>query len=86
MLENFLTKSRTELLEYFVKVIFDYNTAHNKVSLSNKYTTASVSDGPQHYRSHPQRFTYCSQVLGLHCYKNGIHYWEVNYRRTTSAA
>lgn len=81
VLENFLTKSRTELLEYFVKVIFDYNTAHNKVSLSNKYTTASVSDGLQHYRSHPQRFTYCSQVLGLHCYKNGIHYWEVELQK-----
>lgn len=81
MLENFLTMSRTELLEYFVKVVFDYNTAHNKVALADNYTTASVADGLQHYRSHPQRFTYCSQVLGLHCYKKGIHYWEVELQK-----
>ncbi|XP_051014227.1 E3 ubiquitin/ISG15 ligase TRIM25 [Acomys russatus] len=81
ILENFLTKSRAELLEYFVKVIFDYNTAHNKVALTDNYTTASVADVPQHYRSHPQRFTYCSQVLGLHCYKKGIHYWEVELQK-----
>ncbi|XP_052613527.1 E3 ubiquitin/ISG15 ligase TRIM25 [Peromyscus californicus insignis] len=81
VLENFLAKSRAELLEYFVKVVFDYNTAHNKVILSDNYTTASVADGLQHYRSHPQRFTYCSQVLGLHCYKKGIHYWEVELQK-----
>lgn len=81
ILENFLAKSRAELLEYSVKVIFDYNTAHNKVALSDNYTTAFVADGLQQYRSHPQRFTYCSQVLGLHCYKKGIHYWEVELQK-----
>lgn len=81
VLENFLAKSRAELLEYAVKVVFDYNTAHNKVALTDNYTTASVAEGLQHYRSHPQRFTYCSQVLGLHCYKKGIHYWEVELQK-----
>ncbi|XP_057632298.1 E3 ubiquitin/ISG15 ligase TRIM25 [Chionomys nivalis] len=81
VLENFLAKSRAELLEYAVKVIFDYNTAHNKVALTDNYTTASVAEGLQQYRSHPQRFTYCSQVLGLHCYKKGIHYWEVELQK-----
>uniref|UniRef100_A0A8C2M2Y4 E3 ubiquitin/ISG15 ligase TRIM25 n=1 Tax=Cricetulus griseus TaxID=10029 RepID=A0A8C2M2Y4_CRIGR len=81
MLENFLAKSRAELLEYYVKVVFDYNTAHNKVVLSDNYTTASVAEGLQHYRTHPQRFTYCSQVLGLQCYKKGIHYWEVELKK-----
>ncbi|KAL1779445.1 E3 ubiquitin/ISG15 ligase TRIM25 [Sigmodon hispidus] len=81
VLENFLAKSRAELLEYSVKVIFDYNTAHNKVVLSDSYTTASVADMVQHYRTHPQRFTYCSQVLGLQCYKKGIHYWEVELQK-----
>nr|XP_048302824.1 E3 ubiquitin/ISG15 ligase TRIM25 [Myodes glareolus] len=81
MLENFLAKSRAQLLEYAVKVIFDYNTAHNKVTLTDNYTTASVAEGLQQYRTHPQRFTYCSQVLGLHCYKKGIHYWEVELQK-----
>lgn len=81
VLENFLAKSRLELLEYAVKVILDYNTAHSKVVLSENYTVASVADTHQNYRPHPQRFTYCSQVLGLHCYKKGIHYWEVELQK-----
>lgn len=81
VLENFLAKSRPELLEYAVKVILDYNTAYSKVVLSENYTVASVADTHQNYRPHPQRFTYCSQVLGLHCYKKGIHYWEVELQK-----
>ncbi|XP_042638090.1 E3 ubiquitin/ISG15 ligase TRIM25 [Orycteropus afer afer] len=81
VLENFLAMSRPELLEYAVKVILDYNTAHNKVALSESYTTASVADIPQSYRPHPQRFTYCSQVLGLYCYKRGVSYWEVELQK-----
>ncbi|XP_036077874.1 E3 ubiquitin/ISG15 ligase TRIM25 [Rousettus aegyptiacus] len=81
VLETFLAKSRPELLAYAVKVILDYNTANNKVALSENYTVASVADTQQNYRPHPQRFTYCSQVLGLHCYKKGIHYWEVELQK-----
>ncbi|XP_069917015.1 E3 ubiquitin/ISG15 ligase TRIM25 isoform X1 [Oryctolagus cuniculus] len=80
-LKAFLDKSRPELLEYSTKVILDYNTAHNKVALSEKYTVASVAEESQNYRPHPQRFTYCSQVLGLHCYKKGVHYWEVKLQK-----
>ncbi|XP_031541001.2 E3 ubiquitin/ISG15 ligase TRIM25 [Vicugna pacos] len=83
VLETFLVKSRPELLQYAVKVILDYNTAHNKVALSKTYTVASVADTSQNYRPHPQRFTYCPQVLGLHCYKKGIHYWEVELQKNT---
>ncbi|XP_023372367.1 E3 ubiquitin/ISG15 ligase TRIM25 [Otolemur garnettii] len=81
VLGNFLAKSRPELLEYHIKVILDYNTAHSKVALSENYSVASVADTPQSYRPHPQRFTSCSQVLGLHCYKKGIHYWEVEMQK-----
>nr|XP_008511043.1 PREDICTED: E3 ubiquitin/ISG15 ligase TRIM25 [Equus przewalskii] len=81
VLEAFLAKSRPELLKYAVRVILDCNTAHSNVALSKNYTVASVADVPQSYRPHPQRFTYCSQVLGLHCYKEGIHYWEVELRK-----
>ncbi|XP_006833706.1 PREDICTED: E3 ubiquitin/ISG15 ligase TRIM25 [Chrysochloris asiatica] len=80
-LEVFLTKSRSELLEYAAKVILDFNSAHNKVILSENYTTASVAETPNSYRPHPQRFTYCSQVLGLNCYKRGVHYWEVELQK-----
>ncbi|KAG8518262.1 E3 ubiquitin/ISG15 ligase TRIM25 [Galemys pyrenaicus] len=83
VLEAFLVKPRAELLQYSVKVILDYNTAHNKVALSGNYTEASVADTPQNYRPHPQRFVLYSQVLGLHCYKKGIHYWEVELQKNS---
>ncbi|KAM5273438.1 E3 ubiquitin/ISG15 ligase TRIM25 [Ctenodactylus gundi] len=82
VLESFLAKSRPELLEYSVKVVLDFNTAHNKVILSENYTTASAADVPQSYRPHPQRFTYCSQVLGLHSYRKGTQYWEVELKKS----
>ncbi|XP_077020981.1 E3 ubiquitin/ISG15 ligase TRIM25 isoform X2 [Tamandua tetradactyla] len=81
VLDAFLAKTRPELLEYATRVILDYNTAHNKVALSENYTVASVADTPLNYRPHPQRFLYCSQVLGLHCYKRGVHYWEVQLQK-----
>ncbi|XP_025706860.1 E3 ubiquitin/ISG15 ligase TRIM25 isoform X3 [Callorhinus ursinus] len=82
VLETFLAKSRPELLEYAIKFSLDYNTAHNKVALSENYTVASVADSSLNYQPHPKRFVYCSQVLGLHCYKKGIHYWEVELQKS----
>ncbi|XP_038613078.1 E3 ubiquitin/ISG15 ligase TRIM25 [Tachyglossus aculeatus] len=79
-LQSFLSKSRQELLEYATKVIFDFNTAHPRVVLSDGYSVASVSDVAQPYCSHPQRFTNCSQVLGWQCYKSGVRYWEAELR------
>uniref|UniRef100_A0A8D0E857 RING-type E3 ubiquitin transferase n=1 Tax=Salvator merianae TaxID=96440 RepID=A0A8D0E857_SALMN len=76
-LESFLSKSREELLEFATKFTLDYNTAHKKVILSEKNTKMSVSETVQNYNHHPQRFSYCSQVLGFQCFKRGIHYWEV---------
>ncbi|XP_019372666.1 PREDICTED: E3 ubiquitin/ISG15 ligase TRIM25 isoform X3 [Gavialis gangeticus] len=80
-IESFLKKSREELLRYATKVTLDFNTAHNKVLLSEKNTKISVSETPQNYNSHPQRFSYCSQVLGFQCFKRGIYYWEVELQR-----
>ncbi|NWI14593.1 TRI25 ligase, partial [Crypturellus soui] len=78
LIDSFLKKPREELLQYAVNIILDYNTAHNQVVLSEKYTKISVSETPLNYSDHPQRFTYCSQVRGLQCFKTGIHYWEVD--------
>ncbi|XP_042308822.1 LOW QUALITY PROTEIN: E3 ubiquitin/ISG15 ligase TRIM25-like [Sceloporus undulatus] len=76
-LETFLNKSREELLEFATKFSLDYNTAHEKVIISEKNTKMSVSDIPQNYSYHPHRFTYCSQVVAFQCFKKGIYYWEV---------
>ncbi|KAF7246859.1 E3 ubiquitin/ISG15 ligase TRIM25 [Varanus komodoensis] len=76
-LESFLAKSREELLEFASQFTLDYKTAHQKVLLSERNTKVSVADTPQNYQYHPQRFSYCSQVVAFQCFKRGIHYWEV---------
>ncbi|NWW96296.1 TRI25 ligase, partial [Rhynochetos jubatus] len=81
LIDSFLKKSREELLQYSANITLDYNTAHNKVILSERYTRMSVSDTPLNYNHHPQRFTDCSQVLGFQCFKRGVHYWEVELQQ-----
>ncbi|KAM6377123.1 E3 ubiquitin/ISG15 ligase TRIM25 [Pluvialis apricaria] len=81
LIDSFLKKSREELLQYAANITLDFNTAHNKVMLSERYTRMSVSDIPLNYNYHPQRFTDCSQVLGFQCFKRGIHYWEVELQQ-----
>ncbi|NXL07659.1 TRI25 ligase, partial [Mesembrinibis cayennensis] len=81
LIASFLKKSREELLQYAANITLDYNTAHNKVILSERYTRMSVSDTLLNYNHHPQRFTDCSQVLGFQCFKRGIHYWEVELQQ-----
>ncbi|KFQ64918.1 E3 ubiquitin/ISG15 ligase TRIM25, partial [Phaethon lepturus] len=83
LIDSFLKKSREELLQYAANITLDYNTAHNKVILSERYTRMSVSDTPLNYNHHPQRFTDCSQVLGFQCFKRGIHYWEVELQQNS---
>ncbi|KFZ48812.1 E3 ubiquitin/ISG15 ligase TRIM25, partial [Podiceps cristatus] len=81
LIDSFLKKSREELLQYAANITLDYNTAHNKVILSERYTRMSVSEVPLNYNHHPQRFTDCCQVLGFQCFKRGIHYWEVELQQ-----
>ncbi|KAM9281657.1 E3 ubiquitin/ISG15 ligase TRIM25 isoform 2-T2 [Morus bassanus] len=83
LIDSFLKKPREELLQYAANITLDYNTAHNKVILSERYTRMSVSDTPLNYNYHPQRFTDCSQVLGFQCFKRGIHYWEVELQQNS---
>ncbi|XP_010210819.1 PREDICTED: E3 ubiquitin/ISG15 ligase TRIM25 [Tinamus guttatus] len=82
LIESFLKKPREELLQYAASITLDYNTAHNQVVLSDNYTKMCVSETPLNYSDHPQRFTYCSQVLGFQCFKRGIHYWEVDLQHS----
>lgn len=81
LISSFLKKPRAELLQYAANVTLDFNTAHSKVALSERYTKMSVSDTQLNYNHHPQRFTDCPQVLGFQCFKRGIHYWEVEMQQ-----
>lgn len=55
----------------------DPRTAHKRISLSEGFTKASVSDEHANYPDCPQRFTVCSQVLTSKGFSRGRHYWEV---------
>ncbi|NXN93998.1 TRI25 ligase, partial [Rhinopomastus cyanomelas] len=83
LIQSFLKKSREELLQYAAKITLDFNTAHNKVFLSERCTKMAVSDIPLNYSSLPQRFTDCPQVLGFQCFKGGVHYWEVEMQQNS---
>ncbi|KFV63695.1 E3 ubiquitin/ISG15 ligase TRIM25, partial [Dryobates pubescens] len=81
LMESFMKKPREELLQYAANITLDFNTAHDKVILYDKYTRMAVSDTPMNYTYHPQRFMDCPQVLGFQCFKRGIHYWEVEMQQ-----
>ncbi|NXP13688.1 TRI25 ligase, partial [Thinocorus orbignyianus] len=83
LLDSFLKKPREELLQYAANITLDFNTVHNKVVLSDRYTKMSVSVNPMNYNYHPQRFTDYPQVLGFQCFKRGVHYWEVELQQNS---
>ncbi|XP_028255671.1 E3 ubiquitin/ISG15 ligase TRIM25-like isoform X2 [Parambassis ranga] len=70
-------EKRTELLKYGTVLTLDPRTAHKRISLSEGFTKASVSDEHANYPDCPQRFTVCSQVLTTKGFSRGRHYWEV---------
>lgn len=55
----------------------DPKTAHKRISLSEGFTKASVSDEHIDYPDSPERFAVCSQVLASKGFSRGRHYWEV---------
>ncbi|XP_054461254.1 E3 ubiquitin/ISG15 ligase TRIM25-like isoform X2 [Anoplopoma fimbria] len=70
-------EKRTELLKYGTVLNLDPKTAHKRISLSENFTKASVSDEHTSYPDCPERFAVCSQVLASKGFSRGRHYWEV---------
>uniref|UniRef100_A0A670YIZ5 RING-type E3 ubiquitin transferase n=1 Tax=Pseudonaja textilis TaxID=8673 RepID=A0A670YIZ5_PSETE len=85
-LDTFLTKPREEILKFATQFTLDRNTAHKNIVLLEKYTKMSVTETVQDYKQHPQRFLSFSQVLSFQCFKNGIHYWEVDLEKNNFCA
>uniref|UniRef100_A0A3Q0S8Z5 B30.2/SPRY domain-containing protein n=1 Tax=Amphilophus citrinellus TaxID=61819 RepID=A0A3Q0S8Z5_AMPCI len=68
--------TRDEFLKYSCQITLDPNTAHTRLSLSEKNRKATLMSGNQSYPSHADRFHERWQVLsreGL----TGCCYWEV---------
>ncbi|XP_072290353.1 tripartite motif-containing protein 16-like [Eucyclogobius newberryi] len=70
--------SREDFLQYYTEITLDPNTVNTRLSLSdgNRRATALMQD--QSYLSHPDRFSYCSQVLSSESL-TGRCYWEVEW-------
>ncbi|KAM6939596.1 E3 ubiquitin/ISG15 ligase TRIM25-like [Xenentodon cancila] len=70
-------EKRSELLKFGTVLTFDPRTAHKRITLTEDFTKASVSDEYTDYADCPQRFAVCSQVLAIKGFSRGRHYWEV---------
>ncbi|XP_045904478.1 E3 ubiquitin/ISG15 ligase TRIM25-like isoform X5 [Micropterus dolomieu] len=70
-------EKRSELLKYGTVLTLDPKTAHKRITLSEGFTKASVSDEHTNYPDCPERFAVCSQVLTSKGFSRGRHYWEV---------
>ncbi|XP_068137500.1 E3 ubiquitin-protein ligase TRIM39-like [Hyperolius riggenbachi] len=60
------------------KILLDENTAGNPLHISDDRKTASWSNRDENHPATPERFQYEPQVLSLHSFSSGRHYWEVD--------
>ncbi|KAM9362899.1 E3 ubiquitin/ISG15 ligase TRIM25-like [Symphorus nematophorus] len=70
-------EKRNELLKYATVLTLDPKTAHKRITLTEGFTKASVSEEHTDYPDCPERFAVCSQVLAAKGFSRGRHYWEV---------
>ncbi|XP_059212193.1 tripartite motif-containing protein 16-like [Centropristis striata] len=71
--------TRAEFLKYSCEITLDPNTAYTWLLLSDGNRKATLMSHQQSYPSHPDRFTYWSQVLSRESL-TGRCYWEVEKR------
>ncbi|XP_028276636.1 E3 ubiquitin/ISG15 ligase TRIM25-like [Parambassis ranga] len=71
-------KTRSDFLKYSCEITLDPNTAHTRLSLSDRNRKATLMRYNQYYPKHPDRFIEWWQVLS----KEGLTsrcYWEVKW-------
>uniref|UniRef100_UPI0037E77A53 E3 ubiquitin/ISG15 ligase TRIM25-like n=1 Tax=Semicossyphus pulcher TaxID=241346 RepID=UPI0037E77A53 len=69
-------RTRAEFLRYFHQIILDPNTAHTRLSLSDRNRKATLLETEQLHSDHPDRFVERWQVLSTEG-QTGRCYWEV---------
>nr|XP_024655919.1 tripartite motif-containing protein 16-like [Maylandia zebra] len=72
-------KTRAGFLKYSREITLDPNTAHTRLLLSEGNRKVTFSLFGQSYSDHPDRFTWCLQVLSRESL-TGRCYWEVEWR------
>uniref|UniRef100_UPI0037E77BF2 E3 ubiquitin/ISG15 ligase TRIM25-like n=1 Tax=Semicossyphus pulcher TaxID=241346 RepID=UPI0037E77BF2 len=69
-------RTRAEFLRYFRQMTLDPNTAHTRLSLSDRNRKATLMETEQLHSDHPDRFVEWRQVLSTEG-QTGRCYWEV---------
>ncbi|KAL4613006.1 zinc-binding protein A33-like [Arapaima gigas] len=69
--------ARRLLQSYTSEVVLDVDTAHPKLVISPDGRSARYTDTWQELPEKPSRFDNTLNVLGLHGFSKGRHYWEV---------
>ncbi|XP_045899239.1 uncharacterized protein LOC123967231 [Micropterus dolomieu] len=72
-------RTRARFLKYSREITLDSNTANTHLLLSEGNRKATLMREQQSYSSHPERFTFCFQVLSRESL-TGRCYWEVEWR------
>ncbi|XP_039905287.1 tripartite motif-containing protein 16-like [Simochromis diagramma] len=72
-------KTRAGFLKYSCEITLDPNTANKRLLLSEGNRKATAKNQQQSYSDHPDRFTYCYQVLSKESLSRRC-YWEVEWR------
>ncbi|XP_028261491.1 tripartite motif-containing protein 16-like isoform X2 [Parambassis ranga] len=72
-------QTRADFLKYSCELTLDPNTANTWLLLSEGNRKVTVMREKWSYSSHPDRFTYCAQVLSKESL-TGRCYWEVEWR------
>ncbi|XP_048865938.1 uncharacterized protein trim25l isoform X2 [Brienomyrus brachyistius] len=73
-------KTRSEFLQYACKLVFDCNTAHRRLCLSEGNTKATLQASTQPYPDLWQRFDSWMQVMCRDALAANRCYWEVEWR------
>ncbi|XP_042081518.1 tripartite motif-containing protein 16-like [Haplochromis burtoni] len=72
-------KTRAGFLKYSCEITLDPNTANKQLLLSEGNRKVTLMNQQQSYSDHPDRFTWCCQVLSRESL-TGRCYWEVEWR------
>ncbi|XP_039616005.1 tripartite motif-containing protein 16-like isoform X1 [Polypterus senegalus] len=72
-------KSRNYFLKYSCPLTLDPNTAHKRLSLSERNKKMTSDDAENKYPDHPDRFDCLSQVLCREALSGPRCYWEVEW-------
>ncbi|KAI5606811.1 tripartite motif-containing protein 16 isoform X2, partial [Silurus asotus] len=75
-------RKREEFLQHYCQLFLDPLTAHPNLQLSKGNKVVQMSNEPNAYPEHPERFDYWQQVLCREGMTGSRYYWEIEWSGT----